>query len=167
MARTPGSTVVSAVAEPGNPLPPSPVPMGSYVPAVVHAGLVVTAGMTPRRNGVLVLRGRVGTDLDLEQARAACALAAANALAAAAAAAGGLDAIAGLLGMTVYICCTDDFSELSAVADGASDRLAEILGAGPRSQAVRAAIGVQSLPGGAPVEVQLIAACRQEARGSQ
>jgi len=155
------------VPEPGDPLPPRPSPMGNYVPAVLHDRLVITAGMTPRRDGLLVARGRVGEDLDLDQARSACAIAGANALAAAAAAAGGLSAITGLVSMTVYIACTDDFSDLSAVADGASDRLAEILGAGPRSQAARAAIGVRSLPAGAPVEVQLIAACRRQGEVEQ
>ena len=32
-------------------------PQGAYVPAVVHAGIAYTAGMTPRRAGVLVVSG--------------------------------------------------------------------------------------------------------------
>jgi enamine deaminase RidA (YjgF/YER057c/UK114 family) len=60
--------------------------------------------------------------------------------------------------MTVCVCCTDGFTGLSAVADGASETLAARLG--EESLPVRTAVGVRTLPGGAPVEVELIAAVR-------
>jgi enamine deaminase RidA (YjgF/YER057c/UK114 family) len=82
-------------------------------------------------------------------------VAARNALAAVALAAGGIDRLGSLVSLTVYVACSAEFSELSAVADGASQALAELLGGPP---AARCAIGVQSLPRGAPVEVQLVAA---------
>lgn len=140
-------------------LPSAPAPQGSYVPALVHEGLVLTAGMTPRRDGALRYRGLVGVDLDLAAARAGAALAAGNALAAAATAAGGLTGIARCLRMTVFVACADDFTELSAVADGASDALVGHLGADQLP--VRTAVGVRALPAGAPVEVELSAALRQ------
>ncbi len=135
-----------------------PLPQGRYVPAVVHGGLAFSAGMTPRVDGMLAHRGLVGVDLSLDDARAAAGIAAANALAAVADAAGGLHRIERCLRMTVYIACAPGFTEHSAVADGASlaldARLAE------RGTVVRSAIGVASLPSGAPVEVELTAAIR-------
>ncbi|MGY1642269.1 RidA family protein [Geodermatophilus sp. SYSU D00703] len=131
-------------------------PQGAYVPAVVHAGLVWTAGMTPRRDGQLVVRGVVGRDVDLATAREAAGLAAGNTLTAVAEALGGLDAVARCVKMTVFIAAVDGFTEHAAVADGASAVLRERLG--ERGVVARSAIGVRTLPSGAPVEVELVAA---------
>ena len=140
------------------PLPKTPRAQGSYVPAIVHGGLAVSAGMTPRVDGRLVVHGVVGTDLDIEAAQAAAALAARNALAAIASAAGGLDRIERCLRLSVFVACADGFHDLTAVADGASAALAEYVGAD--ALPVRSAIGVRSLPSGAPVEVELTVAIR-------
>ncbi|WP_219418120.1 RidA family protein [Pseudonocardia nigra] len=141
-------------------LPPPPRPQGDYVPAVLACGYVHSAGMTPRRDGVLQVRGTVGADLDVADAAGAAGLAAANALSAVAAAAGGLDRLARLVRMTVYVACAPGFTDLSAVADGASALLAHHVGTG--ALPARSAIGVHALPGGAPVEVELTAAVRED-----
>ena len=61
-----------------------------------------------------------------------------------------------ILSLTVYINAENTFQAHSSVADFASEYLFERMGnAGIAS---RAAIGVASLPGNAPVEIQLIAA---------
>ncbi|ABM12165.1 Endoribonuclease L-PSP [Mycolicibacterium vanbaalenii PYR-1] len=130
----------------------APPPQGDYVPAVRHGDVAHSAGMTPRRDGVLVVSGVVGDTLSVDQARAAAAMAAGNALAAVRSV---LPEAAGLrcLRMTVYIVCAPGFRELSAVADGASAALAAALGAA--ALPARSAIGVLALPSGAPVEVDL------------
>lgn len=148
-----------AEADPGTPSerPATAVPpQGAYVPAVVHGGLVWTAGMTPRRNGRLVVRGVVGADVDLAAARKAAALAAGNTLTAVTEAVGSLDVVARCLKLTVFIAAVDGFTEHAKVADGASAVLAERLG--ERGVVARSAIGVRTLPSGAPVEVELVAA---------
>lgn len=137
-------------------LPPPPLPQGGYVPAVAHAGLAVTAGMTPRINGVLHHEGQVGDDLSAEAAREAAAIAAGNALAAAVAALGPGERLDRVLRLTVYVNAVPGFTGHSAVADGASARLRELLG--DRGAAARAAVGVTSLPGGACVELELACA---------
>jgi enamine deaminase RidA (YjgF/YER057c/UK114 family) len=130
--------------------------MGDYRPATRWGELVFSAGMTPRVAGELTVTGRLGAGVDLAAGRSAAALAATNALAAVAALATGSERIAAVLELTVWIACAPDFTELSAVADGASAGLAERLGRD--APPARAAIGVQSLPGGAPVEVRLVVA---------
>lgn len=131
-----------------------PTPRGDYRAAVVHDGVVYTAGMTPRRDGRLTVAGVVGADVTPAQARSAARLAAANALAAASAA---LPDGARLrcLTMTVYVACTAGFTELSAVADGASEEVRTRFG--EQALPARSAIGVLALPSGAPVEVELVA----------
>ncbi|CAN3127366.1 Endoribonuclease L-PSP/chorismate mutase-like domain-containing protein [Mycobacterium sp. smrl_JER01] len=132
-----------------------PEPQGDYVPAVLHGGVVYTAGMTPRRDGVLTCTGRVGDGVDPASARTAAGLAAGNALAAARWVVGGGAALR-CLTMTVYLACPPEFTALSAVADGASAALVAELGENGRP--ARSAIGVSALPSGAPVEVELVCA---------
>jgi enamine deaminase RidA (YjgF/YER057c/UK114 family) len=132
-----------------------PAPRGDYLPAAVHDRVVYTAGMTPRRDGRLIVSGTVGADITPAQARSAARLAAANALAAARSV---LPDGASLrcLKMTVYIACLPGFTDLSAVADGASEEIRTALG--EQGLGARSAIGVLSLPSGAPVEVELVGA---------
>jgi enamine deaminase RidA (YjgF/YER057c/UK114 family) len=137
-------------------LPPPPRAQGGYVPAVAHGGLVVTAGMTPRVDGALHHRGQVGTDLSVEEAQEAAAVAAGNALSAALAALGHGQQLDRVLRMTVYVNAAPGFTQHTAVADGASARLTELLG--ERGAASRAAVGVTSLPGDACVELELTCA---------
>lgn len=134
-------------------LPSRPVPQGRYVPAVAAGGLVVTAGMTPRVEGVLRYVGRVGESVSVEEARVAASIAAANAVAAVAAEVGSLEAVERAMRLTVFVNAVPDFTAHPAVADGASDRLVELLG--DRGVVSRSAVGVASLPGGACVEVEL------------
>jgi enamine deaminase RidA (YjgF/YER057c/UK114 family) len=135
-----------------------PSPQGEYVAATSHGSLAMSAGMTPRVDGELVVVGRVGEEVTIEEASHAAGLAAGNALAALAAELGGLHRIDTCLRMTVYIACGADFTSHSAVADGASVEILDRLGSG--SLPSRAAVGVISLPGGSPVEVELTVAVR-------
>ncbi|WP_028653149.1 RidA family protein [Nocardioides halotolerans] len=133
-------------------LPPPPAPQGGYVPAVRHGDLVVSAGMTPRVDGRLTHRGRVGDEVTVEQAQRAAATAVANALSAVVDLAGA-ERLERVVHLAVYVNAAPGFEEHTTVADGASARLRELLG--DAGAASRAAVGVTSLPGGACVEVVL------------
>jgi enamine deaminase RidA (YjgF/YER057c/UK114 family) len=136
-------------------LPSVPPPQGAYVPAIRHARLLLSAGMTPRADGALAYTGVVGRELGVQEARTAAGMAARNALAAVAAAAGGVDRVERCLRMIVYVACEEGFEALSTVADGATEVLVEHLG--ESRLPVRTAVGVRALPSGAPVEVELTA----------
>ena len=136
-------------------LPAPPHPQGHYVPTSRVGDVVVTAGMTPRVDGVLAVTGRVGDAVDVDEARRAAAISATNALSALVAEAGGLERVTALLRMTVYVHAASGFTEHSRVADAATDALVAHLGA--RGRCARSAVGVASLPGDAPVEIELTA----------
>jgi enamine deaminase RidA (YjgF/YER057c/UK114 family) len=136
-------------------LPQPPQPQGSYAPAAVGPGLVVTAGMTPRVDGDLVHTGRVGIEVTLDEARDAASIALDNALSAVLTALGAGRRLDQVLRLTVYVACGPDFTDHTAVADGASARLHDLLD--DRGVASRTAVGVASLPGGACVELELTA----------
>lgn len=131
-----------------------PVPQGKYVPAARGGNLVFTAGMTPRKDGALQFSGKAEAGEPVEKYREAARLAAANALTAARNRLEDGEKIARVLSMTVYVNAGEGFTAHSKIADFASEYLCEELG--EAGTAARAAIGVASLPGEAPVEVQIV-----------
>lgn len=133
----------------------NPVPQGKYAPATRGGNFIYTAGMTPRRNGELILTGKVKGSESAETYKEAVRQAAANALTAAVNMLKEKECIGQILSLTVYVNAEEGYTAHARLADLASEYLYEELGeAGIGS---RAAIGVHSLPGDAPVEIQLMA----------
>lgn len=134
----------------------NPVPQGKYVPAVRNGNLIVTAGMTPRKDGVLMLSGKVKADVPLETYKDAVALAAANALTAARNQLQEGEKIARVMLMNVYINAEADFESHAKLADFASEYLVQELG--DAGVCARCALGMATLPKKAPVEISLLVA---------
>jgi enamine deaminase RidA (YjgF/YER057c/UK114 family) len=132
-----------------------PRPQGDYVPAIRNGNLVFTSGMTPRLDGVLIMSGPVKVDVPLDTYRDAVILACSNALTAARALLEAGESIGAILSMTVYVAAEHGFTHHSKLADLASQYLRKEMG--PSGIGARAAVGVATLPGDAPVEVQLVA----------
>ena len=134
----------------------NPIPQGKYKPAVRHGSLIYTAGMTPRKDGVLLMSGKVLADVPPETYKEAVIQAADNALTAARNCLAPGESIAQILSLTVYVNAESGYTAHARIGDLASEYLYGQLGdagIGPR-----AAIGVATLPGDAPVEIQLVAA---------
>ena len=136
----------------------NPVPQGKYRPAVRHGDLIFTAGMTPRKDGQLILSGKITPDVPVETWREAVRQAAANALTAARNCLEEGESIVQVLSLTVYVNASPDYRTHAKIGDLASGYLFEELG--DAGIGARAAIGVATLPGDAPVEIQLIAAAK-------
>lgn len=135
-------------------LPPVATPLASYVPATVVGDQVLTSGQLPMVDGALACTGKVGAEVDLDTAVAAARACILNALAAAADAAGGVDQLARVVRVVVFVASAPDFTEQAVVANGASDLLVELFG--DAGKHVRSAVGVAVLPKNAPVEVELV-----------
>lgn len=133
-----------------------PLPQGHYCPATRHGDVIYTAGMTPRRDGVLIQHGPVTDDVPLTHYQEAVILTCRNALNAALSQLAPNEIITAVLSMTVFIACGSNFTTHSRLADYASDYLAGKYGAS--GIGARTAVGVISLPGNAPVEIQLVLA---------
>jgi len=136
-------------------LPAVAAPVGSYVPAIRSGAYVLTSGQLPFRNGKVVYTGKVPGDVSVEDAADGAAVAILNAVAAAAQAGGGIDNIARIVRVAVFVNSSPGFTEQPKVANGASDLLFKIFGDPGRH--VRAAVGVAELPLDAAVEVELMA----------
>ena len=142
------------LAELGIELPDVAAPLAAYVPAVRSGSLVLTAGQLPLRDGTLLAVGCVGDAVSTDVAAACARQCALNALAAVRAEIGDLDRVRRVVKVTGFVACGPDFTEHPAVVNGASTVLGEIFGDAGRHP--RAAVGVASLPLGAPVEVEII-----------
>lgn len=147
-------TPTSRLRDSGYELPKVPTPAGSYVPAVRSGPLVFTAGQLPLVDGELAHTGKVGENVDLEEAAECARICALNALAAASEEAGGLDNIGRIIKVTGFVASGPDFNRQPEVINGASDFLGEIFGDAGRH--ARSAVGVSELPLSAPVEVEMI-----------
>jgi enamine deaminase RidA (YjgF/YER057c/UK114 family) len=142
------------LAELGITLPAVPAPVAAYLPAVVSAGQVFTAGQLPIVDGALLETGKVGATVSAERAAELARVAALNALAAAASVVGGVDGIRRVVKMVVFVASAPAFTGQPQVANGASELLQQVFG--PRGQHARSAVGVAVLPLDSPVEVELV-----------
>lgn len=146
-------TVAQRLADLGLVLPEVPAPLASYVPAVRRGPLLFTSGQLPLRDGSVLCSGAVGAQVDVAQAVECARQCAINALAALSSV-HPLDDLQ-LVKVVGFVASAPDFSEQHVVMNGCSELFAEVLG--DRGVHARSAVGVASLPLGAPVEVEVIA----------
>ena len=136
-------------------LPPPPQPAGAYTRAVKSGELIFVSGQLPIADGKLQYAGTLGEDLDLEEGYAAAQLCALNALSVLNAETENLDHVT-IVRLGGYVASASNFFEQAKVINGASDLMAEVLG--NRGIHARLAVGAPSLPLGAAVELEVIAA---------
>ena len=149
-------TASQRLAEFGIVLPPVATPVGAYVPAIRYGTVVRTSGQLPIEGGALRATGVVGDGpgcVSVDDAAACAKIAALAALAALADAAGGIDAIARIVRVVGYVASEPGFTGQAAVLNGASALMSDVFGEAGRH--VRSAVGVVSLPLGAPVEIEV------------
>ena len=142
------------LVELGITLPPPPKPVATYIPAVLTGQLLFLSGVVPFRDGELVLEGKLGKDLTVEQGYEAARIALLNALAIVRSELGSLDRVAKVVRLIGYVASAEGFTQQPAVINGASDLLVRIFGEAGRH--ARAAVGAAGLPFDASVELELI-----------
>ena len=149
-----GMKIDERLKELGIALPKVAKPVASYTPAVLSGNYVFVSGQLPMVEGKLKAEGRVGREVTVDEARECARISALNCLAAVKDVAGSLDKIRRIVRVTGFVACGEDFKDHPRVINGASDLLIEIFGdAGIHA---RSAVGSNSLPLGAPVEVEMI-----------
>lgn len=146
------------IEELGLAIPVTPRPVANYVPAVATGKLVFASGQTPTVEGRLTIQGKLGREVSIEQGQQAARVALLNCLAEVRSVTGSLDAIARVVKLNGYVASAEGFNAQPQVVNGASLLLEEIFGEAGKH--ARAALGVAELPGGAPVELELIVEVR-------
>ena len=136
-------------------LPPPLKPAGNYVDAVRTGDLLFLAGHGPVRADGTVVRGKVGSDLDLDAARDAARLVGLSLLATVRRELGTLDAVRRVVKVLGMVNCAPGFNQTPAVIDGCSNLLVEVFGEEIGRHA-RSAVGMAELPFDIPVEIEMI-----------
>ncbi len=142
------------LAELGLSVPEVAKPVAAYVPAIRSGHHVFTSGQLPMRSGELMMTGKVGGDVSLEEAVECAQQCGLNAMAAIKAEIGDLAAVKQIVKVVCFVASTPDFTGQPQVANGVSELLGTVFGdAGVHA---RSAVGVTVLPLDAPVEVELV-----------
>jgi enamine deaminase RidA (YjgF/YER057c/UK114 family) len=128
--------------------------LGNYVHARRVGDLLFLSGKGP----VGLPRGKVGATVSLEEAYQHARSTGLVLLAAMRDALGDLDRIEGIVKVLGMVNATPDFEDHPKVINGCSDLFVEVFG--ERGRHARSAVGMSSLPGGIPVEIEVICAVR-------
>jgi enamine deaminase RidA (YjgF/YER057c/UK114 family) len=133
-------------------LPSARPPLANYVPARRVGNLVYTAGQVASADG-RDYKGKLGAELGVEEGRAAARACALNCLAALLSVVDSLDQVR-LVRVGAFVNSAAGFTQQPLVANGASDLFVEVFGEAGRH--ARTAVGVNELPAGFAVEVELV-----------
>jgi len=136
-------------------IPELPKALANYVPYKIVGKTMYISGQAPVKNGELIYKGKVGSDISVEDGIEAARLCVINIIAAVKTGLKGdwskLDSFVKLTG---YVNCQDTFTDQPKIINGASDMLVEIFGDQGRHS--RVAVGSNALPLGIAVEIDAI-----------
>ncbi|MZR30711.1 RidA family protein [Sneathiella litorea] len=134
-------------------LPKVPQPIANFIPWKRQGDIIYLSGQTCEWNGEVIYQGKVGSNIDLEQAQDAARICALNLIAALRQALDNdLNRVQSCIRVGGFVHCAPDFQSVPHVINGASDLFHTLFGSKVGGHA-RTAIGVAQLPQGASVEV--------------
>jgi enamine deaminase RidA (YjgF/YER057c/UK114 family) len=146
--------VENKLKEMGYTLPIVQPPMAAYVNAVRTGNLIFLSGKGPGNVPEKYAAGKVGIDLTVEEGQIAARYTALNQLAALKAEIGNLDKVKRIVKVLGMVNCPPDFTQQPKVINGFSEFMIEVFG--EKGRHARSAVGMGSLPGNIPVEIELI-----------
>ena len=136
-------------------IPDLPKALANYVPYKIIGKTIYISGQAPVQNGELIYKGKVGSDISIEEGVEAAKLCVINIIAALKA---GLeddwDKLDSFVKLTGFVNCLDNFTDQPKIINGASDMLVEIFG--DQGRHARVAVGSNALPLGIAVEIDAI-----------
>ena len=136
-------------------IPELPKALANYVPYKVVGKTMYISGQAPVQNGELIYKGKVGSDVTVEDGIKAARLCVTNIIAAVKTGLeGDWDKLDSFVKLTGFVNCQDDFTDQPKIINGASDMLVEIFG--DQGRHARVAVGSNALPLGISVEIDAI-----------
>src|ERR1700729_475730 len=139
-------TADQRLVEWGLTLPSPQKPQGNYVPFRLAGNLLFLAGVGPQRPDGSMMTGKVGAEVNVEQAYEAAKLCGLNLLANMMAAVGTLERVDTVLKVLGMVNAVPDFTQQPEVINGCTDLFVQVFGDAGRP--ARAAVGVGSFPRG-------------------
>jgi enamine deaminase RidA (YjgF/YER057c/UK114 family) len=136
-------------------LPPAPKPLGVYKPFLIVGNLIYVSGHgTVQNDGTLII-GKVGTDLDPDQAKLAARQVGLAILATLKKNLGSFNKIKRVIKVLGMVNAVPEFEKHPFVINGCSELFANVWGS-ENGVGVRSAVGVGSLPDNIPVEIEAV-----------
>jgi enamine deaminase RidA (YjgF/YER057c/UK114 family) len=135
-------------------LPPVSPPAANYVNAVQTGNLLYLAGKGPLSVDGKRPSGKLGREYTLEEGYQHARSTALDLIAVMKAELGSLDRVKRIVKVLGMVNCMPEFTDPPKVINGASDLFVEVFG--DRGRHARSAVGMNSLPMGIPVEIEMI-----------
>ena len=135
-------------------LPDAPQPVAIYRSAVQVGNLLFVSGHGPNRADGTQITGKVGVELTAEEAKEAARVTGLCILSTVRNFLGSLDRVVRVVKVLGMVNATPDFGEQPQVINGFSELMMEVFG--DPGKGARSAVGMGSLPGNIPVEVEAI-----------
>ena len=151
-----GAEIEARSAASGYRLPEPVAPAYQYVAVVVHGDLAYVSGQIPRAGAEVLMTGKLGAEITLEQGQRAAEACVLQGLAQLKAELGDLGRVARVIKVTGFVASATGFKQQPQVIDAASSLLT--LAFAELGRHARSAIGVAELPRGVPVEIEMIVA---------
>ena len=129
-------------------------PVANYVTTVQTGNLVFTSGHGPGTGEGKIYKSQLGTDAEIEDGYQSARQVAINLIGTLKQALGDLDRIQRIVKVVGFVNSSSTFTDQPAVVNGASDLFVEVFG--DKGKHTRSAVGMAQLPGGIPVEVEMV-----------
>ena len=142
-------------AQTGLALPPAPTPMGVYKPFLIDGNHLYVSGHGPLKNDGTMMTGRVGDTIDIEEGKNAAQQVGLTILSTIVSNLGSLDKVKRVIKVLGMVSCTPDFEKHPYIINGCSELFKKIWGE-ENGVGVRSAVGMGSLPGNIPVEIEAL-----------
>jgi enamine deaminase RidA (YjgF/YER057c/UK114 family) len=136
-------------------LPATPKPVAKYKTAVLAGNMLYVSGHGPLKADGKMIQGRVGADMTPEQGKEAARVVGLAILSTVRSTLGSLDKVKRLVKTLGMVNCTAEFKDHPQVINGFSELMAEVFG-DDAGVGARSAVGMGSLPGNIPVEIECI-----------
>jgi enamine deaminase RidA (YjgF/YER057c/UK114 family) len=137
-------------------LPVIPKTPASLIVGCVRVGdLLFLSGQVPMGPDGKLIVGKLGADMDVKQGQEAARNVGLRSLSVARTELGSLDRVVRVVKALGMVNCTPDFTQSPAVVNGFSELFIQVFGEAA-GKGARSAVGMSSLPGGVPVEVEVI-----------
>ncbi len=148
-------TPEESFAQLGLTLPPAPKPLGVYKPLLIDGKHCFVSGHgTVQSDGTLII-GRVGDTMTMEEGKLAARQVGLAILSTLKENLGSLNKVKRVIKVLGMVGCTPDFEKHPFVINGCSELFADVWG-NDNGIGVRSAVGMGSLPGNIPVEIEAL-----------
>ena len=146
--------IENRLEELGITLPPPATPVANYVMTMQAGNMMFTSGHGPGNGEGKIYKGQLGSGLTVEDGYQSAREVGLGLISTLKHALGDLDRVKQIVKVLGFVNSANTFTDQPAVINGASDLFVEVFG--DKGRHTRSAVGMVQLPGGIPVEIEMV-----------